>query len=145
MRKALALSLTLVLCLCFLLCGCSESKPQEDLKYNTAYPLGAAEYQMAVNHKLAPLISVLQPIANAETVSEEQAKAAAKAVDEVYADISAMNPPADKVVYQTDLLADLDAASKWLKAQYDDEVTAPDREFADILRMIENAFSVSVN
>ena len=56
-----------------------------------------------------------------------------------------MNPPKDKVVYQTDLLAELQAASDWLKAQYDDTITAPDRDFSEILRMIENAFSVSVN
>ena len=145
MRKLLALSLSLVLCLSFLLCGCSQSSQQEELKYNTAYPLSAAEYQMAVNHKLAPLISVLQPLANAETITQEQAEAAVEDIDKVYADISAMNPPKDKVIYQTDLLAELQAASDWMKAHHDDTATAPDRAFADILRMIENAFSVSVN
>lgn len=144
MRKTLALVLSLVLLL-VALCGCTDTAANETLQYNTAYPLGAAEYQMAVNHKLAPLISELQPLANAEEISAEQAEAAVNSIAEVYADISAMNPPKDKVVYQTDLLADLQAASDWLKAQYDDTAVSPDRAFADILRDIENAFNVSVN
>lgn len=145
MRKTLALSLSLVLLLCLALCGCSSTADKDELKYNTAYPLGAAEYQMAVNHKLAPLISELQPLANAEAVSRDEAEHAVNSINDVYSDIAAMNPPKDKVIYQTDLLAELQAASDWLKAQYDDTVTAPAREFSDILRMIENAFSVSVN
>ena len=100
---------------------------------------------MAVNQKLAPLISELQPLANAETIGQEDAQNAVKSIDDVYAKIAAMNPPKDKVVYQTDLLAELQAASDWLKAQYDDTVTAPDRDFSVILRTIENAFNVSVN
>lgn len=145
MRKTLALSLSLILLLCLALCGCDSSAGKDELKYNTAYPLGAAEYQMAVNHKLAPLISELQPLANAEAIGQEEAAHAVKSIDEVYSDIAAMNPPKDKVVYQTDLLAELKAASDWLKAQYDGTVTAPDQEFSAILRMIENAYSVSVN
>lgn len=145
MRKTLALTLCLVLVLCLALCGCDSISEKDELKYNTAYPLGAAEYQMAVNHKLAPLISELQPLANVDNVSEDEAENAIVSISEVYSDIAAMNPPADKVVYQTDLLAELQAASDWLKAQYDDTVTAPDRDFSEILRMIENAFSVSVN
>ena len=129
MRKILALSLSLLLILCFALCGCDS----------------IAEYQMAVNQKLAPLISELQPLANAETIGQEEAQNAVKSIDDVYAKIAAMNPPKDKVVYQIDLLAELQAASDWLKAQYDDTVTAPDRDFSEILRMIENAFNVSVN
>lgn len=145
MRKTLALTLCLVLVLCLALCGCDSISEKDELKYNTAHPLGAAEYQMAVNHKLAPLISELQPLANVDKVSEDEAENAVASISEVYSDIAAMNPPADKVVYQTDLLAELQAASDWLKAQYDDTVTAPDRDFSEILRMIENAFSVSVN
>ncbi len=145
MRKTLVLSMCLVFLLCLMFCGCNSTVGKEELKYNTAYPLGTAEYQMAVNHMLAPLISELQSLVNAETVSTEQAKKAAQSVNEVYADISVMNPPEDKVVYQTDLLAELQAAYDWLKAQYDDTVTAPDRSFSDILKMIENVFSVSVN
>ena len=100
---------------------------------------------MAVNQKLAPLISELQPLANTENVGQDEAQNAVKSIDDVYAKIAAMNPPKDKVIYQTDLLAELQAASDWLKAQYDDTVTAPDRDFSEILRMIENAFNVSIN
>ena len=145
MRKILALSLSLVLILCFVLCGCDSTAGKDELKYNTAYPLGAGEYQMAVNHKLAPLISELQPLANAETIGQDEAQNAVKSIEDVYSKIAVMNPPKDKVVYQTDLLAELQAASDWLKAQYDDTATAPDRDFSEILRMIENAFNVSVN
>ncbi len=144
MRKALAFFLCLVLPLC-LLCGCGEAKSEENLKYNTAYPLGAAEYQMAVNHKLAPLISELQPLANTDTVNVEQAEEAVISVNEVLSDITAMNPPKDKAIYQADLMEDLQAASDWLKAKYDSEVKCPDREFSEILHDIENAFNVSVN
>lgn len=144
MRKTLALVLSLVLLL-VVLCGCTDTNANETLQYNTAYPLGAAEYQMAVNHKLAPLISELQPLANAEDIAAEQAEAAVISIAEVHTDISTMNPPNDKVMYQTDLLADLQTASDWLKAQYDDTAVCPDRAFADILRDIENAFNVSVN
>lgn len=144
MRKTLALVLSLVLLL-VALCGCTDTNANETLQYNTAYPLGAAEYQMAVNHKLAPLISELQPLANAEDISAEQAEAAVNSIAEIHADISTMNPPKDKVLYQTDLLADLQTASDWLKAQYDETAVSPDRAFADILRDIENAFNVSVN
>lgn len=145
MRKTLALSLSFVLILCLALCGCNYTENKDELKYNTAYPLGAAEYQMAVNHKLAPLISELQPLANAEAIGHDEAQNAVNSITNVYAEIAAMNPPKDKVIYQTDLLAELQAASDWMKAQYDDTVTAPDREFSNILTMIENAFSVSVN
>ena len=144
MRKALAFFLCLVLPLC-LLCGCGETEPKEELKYNTAYPLGAAEYQMAVNQKLAPLISELQPLVNADTVSAEQAKEAVISVNEVLSDITVMNPPKDKAIYQADLMEDLQAASDWLKAKYDSEVKCPDRDFPEILHDIENAFNVSVN
>ena len=144
MRKALAFFLCLVLPLC-LLCGCSEDKSKEELKYNTAYPLGAAEYQMAVNHKLAPLISELQPLANAETVNREAAEKAVTDINKVLNDITAMNPPKDKAIYQADLIENLQAASDWLKAQYDSEVKCPDRDFSEILYYIENAFNVTVS
>ena len=143
MRKILALSLSLVLILA--LCGCKTAPNEDNLQYDTAYPLGAAEYQMAVNQKLAPLISELQPLANAEALNRTEAEHAVKSIDAVYSKIAAMNPPKDKVIYQTDLLADLQAASQWLTAQYDDTVTVPDKEFSEILRVIENAFNVSVN
>ena len=87
----------------------------------------------------------LQPLANAETIGQDEAQNAVKSIEDVYSKIAVMNPPKDKVVYQTDLLAELQAASDWLKAQYDDTITAPNRDFSEILRMIENAFSVSVN
>lgn len=145
MRKTLALSIILALIICSALCGCDSATGKKELQYKTAYPLGAAEYQMAVNHKLAPLISELQPLANAEAVTTEQAKDAVQIINEIYADISAVNPPKDKVIYQTDLLAELQAASDWLKTRYDDTATAPDRNFAEILKTIENAFSVSAN
>ena len=144
MRKALALFLCLVLPLC-LLCGCGEDEPKEALKYNTAYPLGAAEYQMAVNHKLAPLISELQALASAETVSKESAEEVITSINSILSAITEMNPPKDKAVYQADLMEDLQAASDWLKVQHDSEVKCPDRDFAEILRDIENAFNVSVN
>lgn len=145
MRRTLALSLCLLVLICIALCGCNSAESDNELSYNTAYPLGAAEYQMAVNHKLAPLISELQPLANADTISQDEAENAVNSIADVYSDISAMNPPKDKVMYQTDLLAELQAASDWLNAQYDDTVNAPDRAFSEILRTIENAFSVSVN
>lgn len=144
MRKALALFLCLVLPLC-LLCGCGEDEPKEELKCNTAYPLGAAEYQMAVNHKLAPLISELQALASAETLSKESAEEVITSINSILSAITEMNPPKDKAVYQADLMEDLQAASDWLKAQHDSEVKCPDRDFAEILRDIENAFNVSVN
>lgn len=144
MRKSLAFFLCLVLPLC-LLCGCSEGKSKKELKYNTAYPLGAAEYQMAVNHKLAPLISELQPLANAETVNREAAENAVTDINKVLDDITAMNPPKDKAIYQADLIENLQAASDWFKAQHDSEVKCPDRDFPEILRYIENAFNVTVN
>ena len=66
MRKTLILSLCLALLCGLALGGCGSETPKKDLQYNTAYPLGTAEYQMTVNQKLAPLISSLQPLANAE-------------------------------------------------------------------------------
>lgn len=110
MRKALALLLCLVLPLC-LLCGCGEDEPKEELKYNTAYPLGAAEYQMAVNHKLAPLISELQALASAETLSKESAEEVITSINSILSAITEINPPKDKAVYQADLMEDLQAAS----------------------------------
>lgn len=145
MRKILALSICFVLILCFALCGCNSTTVKEELKYNTVYPLGTAEYQMAINQKLAPLISELQPLANEDIISHEEAQNAVKSIDAVYSQIDAMNPPKDKVIYQTDLLTQLQAASDWLKAQYDDTVAAPDKDFSVILRMIENAFNVTIN
>ena len=61
MRKTLILSLCLALLCGLALGGCGSETPKKDLQYNTAYPLGAAEYQMTVNQKLVPLISSLQP------------------------------------------------------------------------------------
>ena len=140
MRKALILILSAVL---FLLCGCNAAV--KELKYDTAHPLGTAEYQMAVNQKLAPLISQLQPLANAESIRQEQAEKAVTSIQNVLDGIAAMNPPEDKILYQADLMEDLNDAILWLKAQRSNTLPCPGREFSDILRDIENAFNVSVN
>ena len=97
MRKTSALSLTLVLLLCLALCGCGSTSDKDELHHSTAYPLSAAEYQMAVNYRLAPLISVLQPLANAAAVGQDEAEHAVKNIADAYSEISAMNPPQDKV------------------------------------------------
>lgn len=142
MRKVLAVVLGLFICL---LCGCTATDRGNELRYNTVYPLSTAEYQMAVNHKLAPLINELQPYANNETVTEAQAAQAVKRIDEVYNAISLLNPPKDKASYQATLLLNLQDLSDWLKSHYDSNVACPKKEFADILVMIENSFNVTVN
>lgn len=142
MRKILTVVLGLTICF---LCGCSTIKCHEGSEYNTAYSLGLAEYQMAVNSKLTPLISELQPIANAETIPHPQAAQALKQITSVYDAISALNPPKDKTVYQAELLEYLKKASDWLRSQYDSNVIFSEKNFADILAMIENSFNVTVN
>lgn len=75
MRKTLAFSLFILLLCGTALCGCNSAPKKNELQYSTAYPLSAAEYQMAVNQKLAPLISGLQPLAKAESLNRKTLKA----------------------------------------------------------------------
>ena len=145
MRKTLALSLCIVLLCGSALCGCHPAPQKNDLQYSTAYPLSAAEYQMAVNQKLAPLISALQPLAKAESLNQKDLESAAAKIAEVSEKIAALNPPKDKVMYQAELLNELQAAANWLKAHYDDTAVTPDGDFSAILKSIEDAFHVSVN
>lgn len=145
MRKTLILSLCLALLCGLALGGCGSETPKKDPQYNTAYPLGTAEYQMAVNQKLAPLISALQPFAKAESLNQKDLESAAAKIAEVSEKIAALNPPKDKVIYQAELLNELQAAANWLKAHYDDTAVTPDGDFSAILKSIEDAFHVSVN
>lgn len=145
MRKTLILSLCLALLCGLALCGCGSETPKKELQYNTAYPLGTAEYQMTVNQKLAPLISSLQPFANAEVFNNADLESAAAKIAEVSEKIGVLNPPKDKVMYQAELLNELQAAANWLKAHYDDTAVTPDGDFSAILKSIEDAFHVSVN
>lgn len=145
MRKTLILSLCLALLCGLALGGCGSETPKKDPQYNTAYPLGTAEYQMAVNQKLAPLISALQPFAKAESLNQKDLESAAAKIAEVSEKIAALNPPKDKVIYQAELLNELQAAANWLKAHYDDTAVTPDGVFSAILKSIEDAFHVSVN
>lgn len=145
MRKTLALSLCIVLLCGSALCGCHSAPKKNDLQYSTAYPLSAAEYQMAVNQKLAPLISALQPFAKAESLNQKDLESAAAKIAEVSEKITALNLPKDKVMYQAELLNELQAAANWLNAHYNDTAVTPDGDFSAILKSIEDAFHVSVN
>lgn len=145
MRKTLILSLCLALLCGLALGGCGSETPKKDPQYNTAYPLGTAEYQMAVNQKLAPLISALQPLAKAESLNQKDLESAAAKIAEVSEKIAALNPPKDRVMYQAELLNDMQAATNWLKAHYDNTAVTPDGDFSAILKSIEDAFHVSVN
>ena len=144
MRKAVFL-LAVLLSFGLLFCGCGSEQFSEELEYNTVYPLSAAEYQMAVNQKIAPLITNLQPFMNADSVDEQAADQALMQIETVYHEIAGLNPPAAKSLYQADLLENLMMASdciEYLSGQSDE---LPEREFSDILTAIENAFHVSVN
>ena len=144
MRKAVFL-LAVLLSFGLLFCGCGSEQFSEELEYNTVYPLSAAEYQMAVNQKIAPLITNLQPFMNADSVDEQAADQALMQTETVYQEIAGLNPPAAKSLYQADLLENLMLASdciEYLSGQSDE---LPEREFSDILTAIENAFHVSVN
>ena len=95
MRKAVFL-LTVLLSFGLLFCGCGSEQFSEELEYNTVYPLSAAEYQMAVNQKIAPLITNLQPFMNADSVDEQAADQALMQIETVYQEIAGLNPPAAK-------------------------------------------------
>lgn len=144
MRKAVFL-LAVLLSFGLLFCGCGSEQFSEELEYNTVYPLSAAEYQMAVNQKIAPLITNLQPFMNADSVDEQAADQALMQTETVYQEIAGLNPPAAKSLYQADLLENLMLASdciEYLSGQSDE---LPEQEFSDVLTAIENAFHVSVN
>ena len=144
MRKAVFL-LAVLLSFGLLFCGCGSEQFSEELEYNTVYPLSAAEYQMAVNQQIAPLITNLQPFMNADSVDEQAADQALMQIETVYQEIAGLNPPAAKSLYQAELLENLMMASdyiEYLSGQYDE---LPEREINDILTAIENAFHVSVN
>lgn len=144
MRKAVFL-LAVLLSFGLLFCGCGSEQFSEELEYNTVYPLSAAEYQMAVNQKIAPLITNLQPFMNADSVDEQAADQALMQIETVYQEIAGLNPPAAKSLYQADLLENLMLASdciEYLSGQSDE---LPEQEFSDVLTAIENAFHVSVN
>ena len=145
MRKTLILSLCLALLCGLALGGCGSETPKKDLQSNTAYPLGAAEYQMTVNQKLVPLISSLQPLANAEAFSHTDLESAVAKIADVSEKLAVLNPPKDKAVYHAELLAALQTASDWLETQYENTADASDRDFSVILKSIEDAFRVSVN
>ena len=144
MRKAVFL-LAVLLSFGLLFCGCRSENFSEELEYNTVYPLSAAEYQMAVNQKIAPLITNLQPFMNADSVDEQAADQALMQIETVYQEIAGLNPPAAKNLYQANLLENLMLASvciEYLSGQSDEP---PEQEFGEILTAIENAFHVSVN
>ena len=144
MRKAVFL-LAVLLSFGLLFCGCGSEQFSEELEYNTVYPLSAAEYQMAVNQKIAPLITNLQPFMNADSVDEQAADQALMQIETVYQEIAGLNPPPAKNLYQADLLENLMLASdciEYLSGQFDE---LPEREFSDVLTALENAFHVSVN
>lgn len=145
MRKTLILSLCLALLCGLALGGCGSETPKKDLQYNTAYPLGTAEYQMTVNQKLVPLISSLQPLANAEAFSHTDLESAVAKIADMSEKLAVLNPPKDKAVYHAELLAALQTASDWLETQYENTADASDRDFSVILKSIEDAFRVSVN
>lgn len=145
MRKTLAFSLCIVLLCGSALCGCHSAPQKNDLQYSTAYPLSAAEYQMAVNQKLAPLISSLQPLANAEAFNNADLESAIAKIANVSEKLAVLNPPKDKSVYHAELLTVLQTAADWLETQYENTADASDRDFSVILKSIEDAFRVSVN
>lgn len=144
MRKAVFL-LAVLLSFGLLFCGCRSENFSEELEYNTVYPLSAAEYQMAVNQKIAPLITNLQPFMNADSVDEQAADQALMQTETVYQEIAGLNPPAAKSLYQADLLENLMMASDYIEYLSGQSDELPEREFSDILTAIENAFHVSVN
>ena len=144
MRKAVFL-LAVLLSFGLLFCGCGSEQFSEELEYNTVYPLSAAEYQMAVNQKIAPLITNLQPFMNADSVDEQPADQALMQIETVYQEIAGLNPPAAKSLYQADLLENLMMASDYIEYLSGQSDELPEREFNDILTAIENAFHVSVN
>lgn len=144
MRKAVFL-LAVLLSFGLLFCGCGSEQFSEELEYNTVYPLSAAEYQMAVNQKIAPLITNLQPFMNADSVDEQAADQALMQIETVYQEIAGLNPPAAKSLYQADLLENLMLASDYIEYLSGQSDELPEREFSDILTAIENAFHVSVN
>ena len=139
MRKAVFL-LAVLLSFGLLFCGCGSEQFSEELEYNTVYPLSAAEYQMAVNQKIAPLITNLQPFMNADSVDEQAADQALMQIE-----TAGLNPPAAKSLYQADLLENLMMASDYIEYLSGQSDELPEREFNDILTAIENAFHVSVN
>ena len=145
MRKTLAFSLCIVLLCGSALCGCHSAPQKNDLQYSTAYPLGTAEYQMTVNQKLAPLISSLQPLANAEAFNNADLESAIAKIADVSEKLAVLNPPKDKAVYHAELLTVLQTAADWLETQYENTADASDRDFSVILKSIEDAFRVSVN
>ena len=144
MRKAVFL-LAVLLSFGLLFCGCRSENFSEELEYNTVYPLSAAEYQMAVNQKIAPLITNLQPFMNADSVDEQATDQALMQIETVYQEIAGLNPPAAKSLYQADLLENLMMASDYIEYLSGQSDELPEREFNDILTAIENAFHVSVN
>lgn len=145
MRKTLAFSLCIVLLCGSALCGCHSAPQKNDLQYSTAYPLSAAEYQMAVNQKLAPLISSLQPFANAEVFNNADLESAVAKIADMSEKLAVLNPPKDKAVYHAELLTVLQTAADWLETQYENTADTSDRDFSVILKSIEDAFRVSVN
>lgn len=145
MRKTLAFSLFILLLCGTALCGCNSAPKKNELQYSTAYPLSAAEYQMAVNQKLAPLISGLQPLAKAESLNQKDLESAAAKIADVSDKLAVLNPPKDKAVYHAELLAALQTAADWIEAQYENTADASDRDFYVILKSIEDAFRVTVN
>lgn len=144
MRKAVFL-LAVLLSFGLLFCGCGSEQFSEELEYNTVYPLSAAEYQMAVNQKIAPLITNLQPFMNADSVDEQATDQALMQIETVYQEIAGLNPPTAKSLYQADLLENLMMASDYIEYLSGQSDELPEREFNDILTAIENAFHVSVN
>lgn len=144
MRKAVFL-LAVLLSFGLLFCGCGSEQFSEELEYNTVYPLSAAEYQMAVNQKIAPLITNLQTFMNADSVDEQATDQALMQIETVYQEIAGLNPPAAKSLYQADLLENLMMASDYIEYLSGQSDELPEREFNDILTAIENAFHVSVN
>ena len=144
MRKAVFL-LAVLLSFGLLFCGCGSEQFSEELEYTPVYPLSAAEYQMAVNQKIAPLITNLQPFMNADSVDEQAADQALMQIETVYQEIAGLNPPAAKSLYQADLLENLMMASDYIEYLSGQSDELPEREFNDILTAIENAFHVSVN
>ena len=144
MRKAVFL-LAVLLSFGLLFCGCGSEQFSEEVEYNTVFPLSAAEYQMAVYQKIAPLITNLQPFMNADSVDEQAADQALMQIETVYQEIAGLNPPAAKSLYQADLLENLMMASDYIEYLSGQSDELPEREFNDILTAIENAFHVSVN
>ena len=144
MRKAVFL-LAVLLSFGLLFCGCGSEQFSEELEYNTVCTLSDAEYQMAVNQKIAPLITNLQPFMNADSVDEQAADQALMQIETVYQEIAGLNPPAAKSLYQADLLENLMMASDYIEYLSGQSDELPEREFNDILTAIENAFHVSVN